>query len=258
MTELMWNVLTGTSEQPQSPDQVSVHWLYAERHKLHLPSGTQEGEVPVYNSYAKAFYVVNDLALKPVIETHLEQLETAQQDALALSGTRKISRHLQYPDYRPNVTAAFYKRLTGFSSRRQTQKQVLRLIDNVILETRTLTAFTLEPYAQERDALLDEQYAFIQELEQLRREVAAFEGDTLFRLRQPFRRVRPMLHADDGSSEQLHLKNVGLILLAPVELRDETSRPVKARDTRSPAPLAINSKFSLYLETQWQTSTISP
>jgi hypothetical protein len=217
MTSLMWECLTG--EHGDGVPGVAVHWLERDengkplRHELHLPTGELlETGLPQYNSYRKAIYVLADERKVIAIKKRLEELGRVSKEARLAAGVSRISRHLLFPDLREGVKMVRFKRIETFSSHKRTKEYMLDRLERYLADYQRVTAEKYERGAKTEDAVLKARY---EEIAATKLKIKLLESlnESHFRERQRLNTIRPYLLYDNGASEQLHLKDVGLIVV---------------------------------------------
>lgn len=219
-----------------------VTWLAETGHSL---SGDYSS-----NQYNPAIYVVPDM--EPYTDA-LAELNQVQAEALELTGRNRPGRNLLPPLARSGVTHVRISRYTGQTGRTITREAgVKRLKQLEDLTVDNLKEF--EQYASRQDPARRKVEA---ELRNLRKAVAILEHSAAEELRETYQQtvIRPYVYLLDGSSEQLHMRNSGLIAAGPNVDVDWRQGPRRQRsDKITIAPLATAGPLQFFDLSDWEAA----
>ena len=225
--------------------EAETFWLSDDHHEV-----TDE---PERNRYAKAVYVVEDIAR---YASPLEELDEVRAEALSLLGAKEPTPSLLAPKVCVDVTEARILTNTGFASRRRSRSDVV----NTLAAQRDATEAALVTFASypERAHKRDE---IAEDLSELNAALHALESSHATYLRQHYRYTRYMCHvhySDPGRFDQLYVGDVGVILQgsAPHVTRHDPRRRTHRR-TEGVKPIANYGPYLFYDEDAWQSARAS-
>lgn len=223
-------------------DSAEVTWLDEPGHEL---TGDYRR-----NTYNPAVYIVP--SLEPY-RTDLRELADVQAEALELSGQQRPGRNLLPPLAVENVTHVRISRYTG-----QTGRTIS--IESALTRLRQLEQVTVnnlkefEQYARVHDPARRELEA---ELRELRRAIRNVTDSGALQLRESYRHtvIRPYIYTADGESQQLHMRNTGLIAAGINVTVDWRKGPRRTRsDKVSIKPLASAGALDFYDLKSWEAA----
>lgn len=257
MTSLMWECLIG---KRQPIDGIEVIWLYRDdtgkplTHELHLPKGTPENEVPIYNRYAKALYLVRKVELLAEIRRRLTELAAVQAEALALSGLKQPGKHLLYPKLLEDVHLLRYWHSLRYASHRYSKARLRVMLENILKDKREVTRTKYEGFGGV-DPVLAARYAEIRQLEARLIELSGHQ-EKAYRVREPYHSVLVYAYDTKGNTFRVDVPNVGLIVSGKETqtIDMNLNKPYRKPDKRSfrPEPWLRVNGVEIYLESAWQ------
>lgn len=221
--------------------EADTFWLVDARHRV------TDASQP--NEYARAVYVIEDLA---PYETVLSELERVQAEALRLIGNGRPTQALLMPKVCRNVREARILENTGFASRARKRSDVL----DRLLRQRAAAEVARERLFGFRDRA-DTVAAIERELRELEAGIASLQSKVGDTLREHYRYVRHMCHvyyrAPAGAFDQLYVGDVGVILQGESpEVHRHDPRRRKHRRTPGIEPLASIGPYVYYDEAAWR------
>jgi hypothetical protein len=223
-------------------EHARTFWLTGDRHRV-----TDE---PVANRYAKAVYVLRDLA---PFEAALAELTEVQAEAMQLIGNAEPTQSLLIPKVCRNVTEARILENTGFASRARERSHVLARLGR----QRDAARAALETFAS-YPARLDKQREIQGELAELERGLAVLQASEARKLREHYRYPRWMCHVyyeDPDAFDQLYVGDVGVILQGRhADVRRHDPKRRKHRRTEGVEPLVAIGPYVFYDEGDWRAA----
>lgn len=217
-------------------------WLEATGHDLRGDYQT--------STYNPAVYRVPDMGPYRV---RLAELDSVQAEVLALSGRKRPGPNLLPPLQAEDVQHVRLGRHEGQTGRSITREQALvRLEQLEATQAKNLREF--EQHATRHDA---RRKAVEKELRQLQRAIERLKASDITHLRETYRQtvIRPYVYFLDGTTEQMHMRNTGLIAAGPRVSIEEGSAVRKVRsDKISLKPLISAGSFAFHDLSRWEAA----
>lgn len=202
------------------------------------------------NTYNPAVYII--ASLDPY-RSDLQELDEVQAEALELSGQQRPGRNLLPPLAVEDVTHVRISRYTGQTGRTITVESALaRLTQLEQITVNNLKEF--EQYARIHDPARRSLEA---ELKQLQRAIRTVTDSGAEQLRESYRHtvIRPYIYTADGESQQLHMRNSGLIAAGSRITLDWRKGPRRTRsDKVKIKPLASAGALDFYDLKDWEAA----
>lgn len=222
--------------------ETTVTWLAEPGHELIGDHGT--------NTYNPAVYVTDSLV--PYRDS-LRELDEVQADILDLTGREQPGRNLLAPLVRDQVSHVRLSRYTGQTGRTISIEAALRRMEQ-LEETVQNNLREFEHYARRHDPARKEIEA---ELRDLQRGMKLLEKSGVQQLREVYLQtvIRPYVYFEDGGSEQLHMRNSGLIVAGPNISVDWRQGPRRTRsDKIRIEPLVSAGALRFYDQKAWDAA----
>lgn len=226
-------------------ENAQVTWLETTGHEL---TGDYR-----QNTYNPAIYIVPEL--EPY-RAHLAELLDVQAEALETGGQKRPGRNLLPPLAVEDVTHVRISRYTGQTGRTITRESALTRLRQ--LEQTTVSNLKeFEQYATRHDPARKRLEA---EIKNLRKAISTVEKSKSDRLRESYRHtvIRPYIYTRDGNSQQLHMRNTGLIAAGSDVSLDWRRGPRRTRsDKIRISPLASAGALDFYDLAAWEAAKSS-
>ncbi len=222
--------------------EADVTWLAETGHEL---TGDHSS-----NTYNPAVYVTPSLG--PYLDS-LRELDEVQAGILDLTGREQPGRNLLPPLVRDNVSHVRLSRYTGQTGRTISIAAALRRMEQ-LEETVQNNLREFEHYASRHDPA---RKAIEDELRQLQLGMKLLEKSGVQQLREVYLQtvIRPYVYFTDGGSEQLHMRNSGLLVAGPAVSVDWRQGPRRTRsDKISIEPLVSAGALRFYDQQAWDAA----
>lgn len=233
-------VLAGLLDQLVA--EAAVTWLDRPGHTF-----TGDYEKNIYNP---AIYAVTSLA---PYRPQLDELAEVQSEALELTGRKKPGRNLLPPLTAEDVThvrISKYEGQTGRTISREAGVARMKQLESTVLAS--LVEF--EQYASRQDPARRKVGA---ELKALRKGIRTLEQSQAEELRETYQQtvIRPYIYRADDTSEQLHMRNSGLIAAGSAVNVSWREGPRRTRsDKVQIEPLVQAGAFRFYDINEWNAA----
>jgi hypothetical protein len=201
-----------------------------------------------HNEYRPAIYCVPDLG---PYQEQLVELNLVQGSILEETGRKRPGRNLLPPLVADSVHYIRISRYEGQTGRNVTREQVLNRLEQVLGQTR-LNLSEFEIYATRDDPRRKQ---IENEVRTASSAIDLIQASSIVDFRETYRQtvIRPYVYHLDGTSNQLHLRNQGLLAAGPAIRIGWREGPRKTRSDKITLPaLASVGNYAFYDLAAWE------